>query len=79
MAGITVSDEVVNQFNQMKFAKGGVKYFTCKLSSDMTEVIVDTLGSSNATWEEMESQLPRQECRYIFFHFDYEGSEGGKR
>jgi len=78
MAGVQVSSEAVNTYNQLRFGKGGMKYFTCKLSSDMTEVVVDTIGSSTASWEEMEAALPKNECRYVFFHFDYE-HDGGKR
>ena len=76
MAGIKVSEEVVNKFNEMKFVRGGMKYITCKLSNDLTEVVVDAKGASTATWEDMESQLTRNECRYIFFNFDYEEDEG---
>ncbi len=78
MAGITINETVVNKYNEMKFGKGGMKYFTCKLSDDLSEVVVDKEGSATSTWEEMEAQLPRNECRYVFFRFHYE-HEGGKR
>lgn len=69
---------VVDTYNQLRFGKQSMKYFTCKLSSDMREVIVDTVGSATASWEEMEATFPQNECRYAFFHFDYE-EDGGKR
>ena len=78
MTGIRVNSEVVELYNQFRFGKGGMRFFTCKLSDDMTEVVLDSTGASNSSWEDMEATLPKHECRYIFFHFNYE-EEGGKR
>ena len=78
MAGIKVNGEVVDMYNQFRFGKGDVKFFTCKLTNDLTEVVLDSFGPSNSSWEDLESKLPRNDCRYAFCHFDYE-EEGGKR
>ena len=77
MAGIAVAPEVVDKFNHLKFGKD-MKFFTAKLSDDFTQVVVDQIGSASATWEDLEAVLPRNDCRYAFFHFDYE-EEGALR
>ena len=66
MTGIRVNSEVVELYNQFRFGKGGMRFFTCKLSDDMTEVVLDGTGSSSSSWEDMEETLPKNDCRYIF-------------
>lgn len=56
MAGIRVNSEVVELYNQFRFGKGGMRFFTCKLSNDMTEVVLDSTGASNSSWEDMEAK-----------------------
>lgn len=78
MAGIKVNSEVVELYNRFRFSKGELRFFTCKLSEDMTEVVLDATAPITSTWEDMESTLPKNDCRYIFYHFDYDlqGGEG---
>lgn len=78
MAGIKINSEVIDIYNQLRFGKGCMQYFSCKLSSDLSEVVIDHTGQPNASWEDMEATLPTNECRYVFFNFEFE-QEGGKR
>jgi len=77
MAGIKINQEVVDQFNQLKFSNK-LPFFTCKLSQDLSEVVVDHMAESGASWTELETCLPDDDCRYAVFNFHYE-QEGSKR
>lgn len=78
MSGVEVHGDVVNNYNQLRFGKESMKYFTVKLSADLSQMVMDEVGSSTASWEDMTTTLPKDQCRYVFFHFEYE-EEGGKR
>jgi len=77
MAGVKINSEVLDQFNQLKFSNK-LPFFTCKLSQDLSEVVVDHMAQSGASWTELDAFLPEDDCRYAVFNFDYE-QEGSKR
>jgi len=77
MSGIRISDEVMDHYNQLRFGRE-MRFFTCKLSNDLTEVVVDKTGGSDSQWNDLVSFMPGRDCRYGFFNFDFE-KEGGKR
>jgi len=77
MAGIGISSEVVDYFNQLKFSNK-MRFFTCKLSNDLSEVVVENSAPTESSWADLEASLPANECRYAVFNFDYE-SEGAPR
>ena len=75
MSGVAVDSDVITQ---LSFGKDGAKYFVVKLSADLSQMVMDHTSSTTASWEDMSAALPKNECRYVFFHFEYE-EEGGKR
>eukprot|EP01087_Luapelamoeba_hula_P001671 TRINITY_DN11402_c0_g1_i1.p1 TRINITY_DN11402_c0_g1~~TRINITY_DN11402_c0_g1_i1.p1 ORF type:complete len:138 (-),score=30.77 TRINITY_DN11402_c0_g1_i1:6-419(-) len=78
MSGIAVADEVVHKFNELKLAHN-TRYLTFQMSDDLTQVVLDkTSVSPSATWEDFTSDLPRHDCRYGVFDFEYE-KDGGRR
>eukprot|EP00792_Barthelona_sp_PAP020_P005581 TRINITY_DN2713_c0_g2_i4.p1 TRINITY_DN2713_c0_g2~~TRINITY_DN2713_c0_g2_i4.p1 ORF type:complete len:135 (+),score=48.09 TRINITY_DN2713_c0_g2_i4:760-1164(+) len=77
MSGITVSDNVVNVYQEMKIVTKN-KFLLLKMNENKTEIVVDTLGSPEATHEDFLNALPEDDCRYAILDFDYE-VDGGRR
>jgi cofilin len=72
-----VNDECLAAFNQLK-TKSKYKYIVFQLNGDESEIVIEKSVESE-TWENFVTGLPKSDCRYIVFDFDYEPSEGGIR
>jgi len=77
MSGIAIHDDCVNRFNELKLAHS-YRYLVFKMSPDLTNVVLEKTSSASASWEEFESDLPKDDCRYGIFDFEYE-KDGGRR
>jgi cofilin len=77
MSGIAIHDDCVNRFNELKLAHS-YRYLLFKMSPDLTNVVLEKTSSASASWEEFESDLPKDDCRYGIFDFEYE-KDGGRR
>eukprot|EP01087_Luapelamoeba_hula_P020572 TRINITY_DN7041_c0_g2_i1.p1 TRINITY_DN7041_c0_g2~~TRINITY_DN7041_c0_g2_i1.p1 ORF type:complete len:137 (+),score=24.86 TRINITY_DN7041_c0_g2_i1:110-520(+) len=77
MSGIAIADEVVHKFNELKLAHN-TRYLIFKMSDNLTEVVLEKTGAPTATWENFTADLPRDDCRYGIFDFEYE-KDGGRR
>lgn len=48
-----------------------LKYIVFKVSEDKTEIIVEK-ASDNSDYEAFLADLPKDDCRYAIYDFDYE-------
>jgi len=76
-AAVGVHDDCVNKYNELKLAKSS-RYIVYKLNDAFTEISIEKVAPPTASWEDFERDLPRDDCRYGVFDFEYE-KEGGQR
>jgi len=76
-SGIKVADACVEQFNQLKLGKQH-RYVLYKINDSNTEIVVENTQPKTATYEDFVKALPRDDCRYAVFDFEYQ-QEGGLR
>jgi len=70
-------EDCVNRFNELKLAHA-YRYLVFKMSPDLTNVVLEKTDHDGASWEDFERDLPKDDCRYGIFDFEYE-KDGGKR
>ena len=68
-SGCTVDDQCVELFNELKMFKVGkemkYRYITMKLTDNMATIVVDKSAPRNSTFEEMVTDLPSDDCRWV--------------
>lgn len=76
--GVKVDDAVVNQFNDFKLKKLGVKYIIYKIDkvNGADKIITDTTGDSSATFDSFQASLPSNDARYAVIDHDYTTKDG---
>ncbi|KAJ6242677.1 cofilin/actin-depolymerizing factor homolog-related [Anaeramoeba flamelloides] len=77
MTGILPTNECLEQFQEFKFSKED-RFLIYKMDEKLTQIEVEKTGSKNESFEEFYNQLPKDDCRYICYHFDFD-VEGQKR
>ena len=88
LGSVSVSDECINAFNELKLGKK-VKYIIYKLSDDNSEIVIEE-KSDEADWEVFRSKLLNAKSkakgkewagpRYAVYDFEYDAPGGeGKR
>jgi len=77
MSGVTVTDEVVSEFQTIKLQKK-YSYIQMKISDDH-KVIEMEKSVETCSYEDFVKQFPPKDCRYAIFDFDYELGESGQR
>lgn len=77
MSGVTVTDEVVSEFQTIKLGKK-YSYIQMKISDDK-KVIEMEKAVETCSYEDFVKQFPANDCRYSIFDFDYELGDSGQR
>ncbi|MEU7606471.1 actin depolymerization factor/cofilin-like domain-containing protein [Streptomyces sp. NPDC040724] len=73
--GTSIEDDVLLEFKKLKTRK--TNYQLCRLSDDLSEIIVDKSGKVD-TYDEFVDLLPESEPRYALHDYEYEQSDGRK-
>jgi len=76
-SGVSVQDEVVNQFNNIKL-KHMYRYVQLKLTNDLKEIEVEKTVETS-TYAEFIAQLPKEDCRYVIYDFQFDVGDAGQR
>lgn len=71
-----MNDEALTAFQDLKLKKS-YRYIVYKLSADMTEIVVEKTVEKS-TYDEFAASLPKDECRYCVYDFEYEAGNGGE-
>ncbi|XP_076948229.1 actin-depolymerizing factor 7 isoform X2 [Bidens hawaiensis] len=69
---MAVGDECKLKFLELK-SKRNYRYIIFKIEDQ--QVIVEKVGSPDASYEDFTSSLPSNECRYAVFDFDFTTDE----
>jgi len=77
MSGVSVNDEVVAEYNNIKLGHK-YRYIQMKISDDK-KVIEMEKTVEQSTYEEFVGQLPDKICRYAIFDFEYDLADSGQR
>ena len=74
MSGITVTDDVVTAYNELKLQHKN-KYVIFRISDDNKEVIVEKYGGAG-TYADFTGELKATECRYGVVDYEYQTADG---
>jgi len=80
-SGVSVADDVVTTYNELKTGRKH-RYILYKMNNDFTEIVVDKVVPNSATYDDFIAELkalPKEECRYAVFDFEWTTSEGALR
>ncbi|KAJ6229729.1 cofilin/actin-depolymerizing factor homolog-related [Anaeramoeba flamelloides] len=71
MTGILPTNESLEQFQEFKFSKED-RFIIYKMDEKLSKIEVEKTGSKNLSFEEFYNQLPKDDCRYICYHYDFD-------
>ena len=71
--GVTVSDELVSQFNDVKLGRVKAKFLIYKIENGM--IITETI-SQEPSFEEFLKLLPEDDCRYAVYDQEFTTTDG---
>ena len=74
-SGISVDDECVNTFMELKLRKK-YRYIVYKLNDDNTSIVIEKKVESCDKYDDFLSELPEDDCRYAVYDFEFEKSPG---
>jgi cofilin len=77
MSGVSVTDEVVTEFNNIKLGHK-YRYIQMKISDDLSVIEMEKTVAE-AQYDEFVQQLPDKICRYAIFDFEYDLAASGQR
>lgn len=77
-SGVGVSDDCVTKFQELKLGHK-MSFIVYKLNAGLTEVEVEKTGAPGEAYEKFVAALPKDDCRYAVYDFEYEHEDGGKR
>jgi len=79
MAGVKVNELCIQEFQDFKL-RNNCGHIVYRISPDLKEVIVDSKGEPNSTFESLIKSFPENDCRYAVTHVSYDkGQTEGKR
>lgn len=65
-----VTDECKNSFMEMKWKKVA-RYIVYKIDEGSRLVTVDKVGGPGESYDDLAASLPKDDCRYAVFDFDF--------
>ncbi|RAL48453.1 unnamed protein product [Cuscuta campestris] len=68
--GMCLTDECKNSFMEMKWKKVH-KYIVFKIEEKSRQVTVDKVGGAGESYDDLAASLPKDDCRYAVFDFDF--------
>ncbi len=71
---MAVDDECKLKFLELK-AKRNHRFIVFKIDEKNQQVMVEKLGSPQASYDDFTNSLPPNECRYAVFDFDFTTNE----
>mmetsp|Transcript_38654 Transcript_38654/g.124223 ORF Transcript_38654/g.124223 Transcript_38654/m.124223 type:complete len:137 (-) Transcript_38654:143-553(-) len=74
MSGVTVADECVEKYNQIKMKKD-LRFVTFKIQ-DKKQIVIDIEGAKDQGLEDFKGILPDDQPRYALIDLDYQTDDG---
>lgn len=77
--GVSVTDEVIEAFNNFKLKRDPHKcrFFTYKMSDDKKNIELDSTGDLDKSYEDFCEALPEDDCRYGLIDLEFQVRVGG--
>jgi cofilin len=76
-SGVAVSDSCINAFTELKLGHSH-RYVIYKLNDSLTEIVPDVTADHSKGFNDFLDALPKNECRYCVYDFDYEEENAKK-
>ncbi|CAK7335515.1 unnamed protein product [Dovyalis caffra] len=73
-SGMAVKDECKLRFLELK-AKRSYRFIVFKIEEKIQQVVVETLGEPQQSYDDFTASLPANECRYAVYDFDFTTDE----
>ncbi|KAI5601499.1 hypothetical protein POPTR_001G106200v4 [Populus trichocarpa] len=73
-SGMAVDDECKLRFMELK-AKRSHRFIVFKIEEKIQQVVVETLGEPQQSYDDFTASLPANECRYAVYDFDFTTDE----
>lgn len=73
-----MTDDVVTAYQELKLGHTA-RYVLLRLSDDLTQVIVEKKAGPTATYSQFIADLPKNDCRYAIYDFEYDHKGEGQR
>ena len=77
-SGVAVNDDVVAKYQELKIGHK-YRYILLKMNDSLTEVVVESVAETGASYDEFVRALPPNDCRYAVFDFEFDSGEGVNR
>mmetsp|Transcript_14503 Transcript_14503/g.13108 ORF Transcript_14503/g.13108 Transcript_14503/m.13108 type:complete len:139 (+) Transcript_14503:35-451(+) len=71
--GVTVSDSVVNQFNDLKLGRFKAKYIIYKIEGGL--IVTEKVGESEK-FDDFIASFPEDDCRYAIYDMNFTTTDG---
>eukprot|EP01035_Chromulina_nebulosa_P022674 gene22674-29358_t len=71
--GVTVSDSVVNQFNDLKLGRFKAKYIIYKIEGGF--IVTEKVGESDK-FDDFIASFPEDDCRYAIYDMNFTTTDG---
>ena len=72
---MAVNDSAVTHFTDLKL-KHKYRFVIFSLSTDFKEINVESTGEADKDYNEFITSLPKNECRYCVYDFEYDVQDG---
>lgn len=76
--GINPTEDQVKLYNQLKVDKS-IRCLILALNKDRNGLETEFTGDRDFTLKDLHEKLPKDNCRYVIFDFDYETKENPPR
>ncbi|KAL9406438.1 hypothetical protein Peur_003410 [Populus x canadensis] len=73
-SGMAVDDECKLRFMELK-AKRSHRFIVFKIEEKIQQVVVETVGEPQQSYDDFTASLPANECRYAVYDFDFTTDE----
>ena len=70
-SGVGVDELCINAYQDLKLKKK-FRYIMYKLSDDNKTIIIDKTAEPSTSYETFLHDLPKEDCRYAVYDFQYE-------
>ncbi len=76
--GISPTEDQVKLYNELKVDKTH-RFIILALNKDRNGLEVETIGERNLTIKDLHEKLPKDNCRFVVFDFEYDTKENPPR
>ena len=73
-SGIKPSDADIEEFNNLKM-KGLYKVLVLSINNEGNSLQVEFKGDKTFNYDDLKNYLPKDDCRFVIYDFDYETDE----